>query len=48
MTTECATPQHLPLKDIIGVFLKIGCTSFGSPTAHIAMMEHETVRKRAG
>lgn len=28
------------------VNLKIGCTSFGAPTAHIAMMEDEYVRKR--
>lgn len=38
--------QKARLKDIIRVFLQIGATSFGSPTAHIAMMESEIVRKR--
>ena len=38
--------QKAKLKDIIRVFLQIGATSFGSPTAHIAMMESEIVRKR--
>jgi len=43
---ETSIKPHHPIKDLISVFLKIGCTSFGSPTAHISMMEHETVRKR--
>ncbi len=38
--------QKAKLKDLIRVFLQIGATSFGSPTAHIAMMETEIVRKR--
>ncbi|HOE34961.1 MAG: chromate efflux transporter [Chloroflexi bacterium] len=38
--------QKARLKDLIKVFLQIGATSFGSPTAHIAMMESEIVRKR--
>ncbi len=38
--------QKARLKDLIRVFLQIGATSFGSPTAHIAMMESEVVRKR--
>jgi len=38
--------QKAKLKDVIRVFLQIGATSFGSPTAHIAMMESEIVRKR--
>mgnify|MGYP001167488137 FL=1 len=38
--------QKAKLKDLIRVFLQIGATSFGSPTAHIAMMESEIVRKR--
>jgi chromate transporter len=34
------------LKSLVLVCLKIGLTSFGAPTAHIAMMENEFVRKR--
>ena len=34
------------LIELMLVCLKIGATSFGSPTAHIAMMENEFVRKR--
>jgi len=40
----------IPLKnkliELMLVSLKIGSTSFGAPTAHIAMMEDEYVRKR--
>jgi chromate transporter len=34
------------LLELFLVTLKIGLTSFGAPTAHIAMMENEFVRKR--
>lgn len=34
------------LLDLMKVCLKIGLTSFGAPTAHIAMMENEFVRKK--
>ena len=44
--TEACTSKRSSLKELIAVFLRIGVTSFGSPTAHIAMMEHEVVRKR--
>lgn len=47
---EQQDPSTLPLKtrliELFWVCLKIGLTSFGAPTAHIAMMQSEFVRKR--
>jgi chromate transporter len=34
------------LGEIATVFLKLGCTSFGGPAVHLAMMEKEVVMKR--
>jgi len=34
------------LREIAGVFLKLGTISFGGPAAHIANMEHEVVERR--
>ena len=34
------------IREIAGVFLKLGTISFGGPVAHIAMMEKEIVQKR--
>ncbi len=41
------TPAHTKaaLWEFVRVCLKIGATSFGAPTAHIAMMENEFVRR---
>ena len=39
-------PLKKKLIELMLVSLKIGSTSFGAPTAHIAMMEDEYVRKR--
>ena len=34
------------LKEVAGVFFKLGLISFGGPAAHISMMEEEVVEKR--
>ncbi|MFO0794839.1 MAG: chromate efflux transporter [Candidatus Brocadiaceae bacterium] len=34
------------LKELAGVFFKLGIIGFGGPAAHIAMMEHEVVSKK--
>lgn len=50
LEAEIEKPEDTPLKtrlwELFVVSLKIGLTSFGAPTAHIAMMESEFVRKR--
>ncbi len=34
------------LKEVAGVFFKMGCFAFGGPAVHISLMESEIVRKR--
>lgn len=34
------------LKELAGLFIRLGLTSFGGPAVHIAMMEEEFVRRR--
>jgi len=42
---QSVTPLKKRLIELMLVSLKIGSTSFGAPTAHVAMMEDEYVRK---
>ena len=37
--------QH-PIREIAGLFFKLGCIAFGGPAAHIAMFEDEVVSRR--
>src|SRR5271165_3150447 len=39
-------PARARLADLALLFLRLGLTAFGGPAAHIAIMEHETVRRR--
>jgi chromate transporter len=34
------------IRELAGFFLRLGCTAFGGPAAHIALMELEVVRRR--
>lgn len=34
------------LRELLFLFLRLGCTAFGGPAAHLAMMEDEVVRRR--
>jgi chromate transporter len=38
--------QNNNLREVAGVFLKLGCIGFGGPAVHIAMMQDEVVTKR--
>ncbi|HVM97495.1 MAG TPA: chromate efflux transporter [Candidatus Acidoferrales bacterium] len=38
--------QATRLREIALLFLRLGCTAFGGPAVHIAMMEEEVVRRR--
>ena len=48
MKTADATlpPLSTRLRELAGLFLKLGAISFGGPAAHIALIEGEIVRKR--
>ena len=37
---------HRPLRQLAGLFLRLGLTAFGGPAAHIAMMHDEVVERR--
>ena len=54
MTQTNASPESAPttkmnadvLREVAGVFLRLGFTAFGGPAAHIAMMREELVQRR--
>ncbi|HYB90504.1 MAG TPA: chromate efflux transporter [Candidatus Binataceae bacterium] len=41
-----ATPPRATPSELASLFFRLGTTAFGGPAAHIAMMEHEVVRRR--
>src|SRR6266567_2537759 len=43
---EHPKPSRRALAEVMGVFVRLGCTAFGGPAAHIAMMREEVVRRR--
>jgi chromate transporter len=47
--TECLQVKHRPRTwfEIARVFLRLSLTGFGGPNAHLALMEHELVTRRA-
>ena len=45
-TAPDAPPERGSLGEVAAVFLRLGCTAFGGPAAHIAMMRQELVQRR--
>jgi chromate transporter len=45
-TAAAQTLFSTRLKEVAGLFFKLGCIAFGGPAAHIAMMREEVVRRR--
>jgi chromate transporter len=41
-----AAEQKRRLREVAGVFLKLGATAFGGPAAHVGMMDEELVKRR--
>jgi len=44
MTT--ASPQRSSLRELLGLFLRLGLTAFGGPAAHLTLMQREAVNRR--
>ncbi len=45
-TSDNADTSAAPLRQVAGLFLKLGTIAFGGPAAHIAMMRREVVQQR--
>jgi len=43
---QARLPAASRLKELAGLFLRLGATAFGGPAAHIAMMHDEVVKRR--
>src|SRR5947209_15478258 len=43
---EHPKPSRRALAEVMDVFVRLGCTAFGGPAAHMAMMREEVVRRR--
>src|SRR5260370_31765355 len=46
ITSEHPKPALRALGEVAWLFFRLGCTAFGGPAAHIAMMREEFVRRR--
>lgn len=46
VSDSLSSPQRVSLRELAAFFLRLGCTAFGGPAAHIAMMEDDLVRRR--
>ena len=46
VSDSLSSSQRVPLRELAAFFLRLGCTAFGGPAAHIGMMEDELVRRR--
>jgi chromate transporter len=44
--TPAGTRPPATLDELAALFLRLGCTAFGGPAAHIAIMQHEVVERR--
>lgn len=45
-SAEGSLPPSRNLREVAGLFLRLGTTAFGGPAAHLAMIEDEVVRRR--
>lgn len=46
LTVPVAPGNRHALREIAALFTRLGCTAFGGPAAHVALMESEVVTKR--